>query len=205
MEFLGFILLLVGLVAIISAVFPLIKDIKEKQKKASSKSMTRMGIGIVAIILAFIFIPGNENEEVETAKADSPESNEEELSLEERIHLSAEDAFGEVDDIVYNQFDDFVLVKVVGPENLTNNLTKQSWYKKQLEVLEDLKEEEDIKQIDFNIVSTMVDRFGNKSDDIVMKTSFSQETREKINFDNVLFENVPNIADEYWNHPAFDE
>ena len=92
--------------SIISAILPLLKDI---------------------IDLAFIIFPSSDKSE--TAQADS------DASVEERIHTIAENAFGEVDQIVYNDFDEFVRVIVVGSDNLSVGMTKSSWYMKQLDVL----------------------------------------------------------------------
>ena len=64
---------------------------------------------------------------------------------------------------------------------------------------------EGVETVDFNILTTLVDQFGNEEDEIAMKTSFSKDTRDKINFDKVLFDNLPNIADEYWHHPAVEK
>lgn len=192
----GVILLLAGIVSIISAILPLVKDIKEKRKKASTKSMTRVGLGFILIILAFIIFPSADKNGTAQADSDAP--------VEERIYMIAENAFGEVNQIVYNDLDEFVRIIVVGSENLSTGMTKSSWYMKQLDVLEELDQMEGIKQVDFHIIGTLIDQYGNESDDTVMTSSFSPETRERINFENVLTDDLPEIADEYWNHRAFD-
>jgi hypothetical protein len=49
----------------------------------------------------------------------------------------------------------------------------------------------------------MVDQYGNTSDDQVVTLTYSRATMDKINFNNVLFQNIWNIADDSWVHPAF--
>ncbi|MCK4822419.1 hypothetical protein KA005_42035 [bacterium] len=48
---------------------------------------------------------------------------------------------------------------------------------------------------------SMVDSYGNVSEDIVLKLFFSPETIEKINFENFLSDNIYNIADGKDIHP----
>lgn len=47
-------------------------------------------------------------------------------------------------------------------------------------------------------------RHGNISEDIVIKATFNNETIKKINFDNFDYNNIPSIADEWWNHQALN-
>ena len=50
----------------------------------------------------------------------------------------------------------------------------------------------------------MVDKYGNANDEIVIKASYSNETREKMNFDNLLWENIGNVADDWWMHSSLE-
>ncbi|TSB48174.1 hypothetical protein [Alkalicoccobacillus porphyridii] len=152
-------------------------------------------------------------EEETTEEATEEEDNTEEVveetesepSIEERINAIADDAFSGVDEVSYNEDNNFVLFRVQGPDNLTINMTRKSWYIAQLDTLESLEGVEGIDTVDFNILTTLVDQYGNEKDEIAMTSSFTADTREKINFDNVLFDNLPNIADEYWHHPAMEK
>ncbi len=51
----------------------------------------------------------------------------------------------------------------------------------------------------------MIDTYGNKTKDVVMKITLDRETLDKINYDNLPRENLPIIAKQYWMHPGFKE
>ena len=75
-----------------------------------------------------------------------------------------------------------------------------------MDIYDTLKELKDIQplSVDFNIIYPMVDKYGNANDKIVIKASYSNETREKMNFDNLLWENIGNAADDWWMHSALE-
>ena len=54
------------------------------------------------------------------------------------------------------------------------------------------------------MVYPLQDKYGNVSDVIVIKATFTSNTIQKINFENALFGNIPDLADEWWNHNAVD-
>lgn len=59
------------------------------------------------------------------------------------------------------------------------------------------------KELDIAFVTSFTDSYGNSSDGTAVEITFSVDTLSKINFDTVLHENVPVIADYYFEHPAF--
>lgn len=93
----------------------------------------------------------------------------------------------------------FSLIKFKGSENLSNNMTIKGMY---LDIFDILKAIQPIidTDVDFNVVYPLQDKYGNVEDVIVIKATFTNKTIQKINFDNVIFENIPNLADEWWNH-----
>lgn len=58
--------------------------------------------------------------------------------------------------------------------------------------------------VDINVTYPLQDSYGNISEDIVIKATFNNETIKKINFDNFDYNNIPSIADEWWNHQALN-
>ena len=58
--------------------------------------------------------------------------------------------------------------------------------------------------VDFNIVYPLQDKYGNKSDEIVIKATFKKGTIKKIEFENISYESIPDIADEWWNHSELE-
>lgn len=95
----------------------------------------------------------------------------------------------------------FSLIKFKGSDNLTTNMTIKGMY---LDIFDILKAIQPIidTDVDFNVTYPLQDRYGNVKDVIVIKATFTNETINKINFDNVLWENTPDLADEWWNHDA---
>ena len=144
----------------------------------------------------------NETKTTETAEGNNAE---EELSGEDAIRKAIENVVGEENLETFNYVPDnnFSLIKFRGTENLTNNMTVQGMY---LDIFNILKEIQSIidTDVDFNVVYPLQDKYGNVSDVIVIKATFTSNTIQKINFENALFGNIPDLADEWWNHNAVD-
>lgn len=104
--------------------------------------------------------------------------------------------------ISYNK-DNEISIKVFGRDNPSKNLIKKGMWKDIADTLADLKDHTDINNIAFNIVFPMKGKNGNTSNDIVMKASFDRDTLDQINRDNPPSDNIPNTADDYWEHPSF--
>ncbi|PFP97717.1 hypothetical protein COK06_13060 [Bacillus cereus] len=71
-----------------------------------------------------------------------------------------------------------------------------------ISILKDIKDEKEISEITFFYKYPLVDAYGNEKKDNVMKLQFNRETLDKINYDNLLHDNLPKIANQYWEHPA---
>ncbi|MFS0783220.1 hypothetical protein [Bacillus sp. 1P06AnD] len=152
--------------------------------------------------------------EAEAKKAVEAKKAAEASSLDNKVKKAIHKAFGKENSfdkkdsilgINYNKETGFILVKVYGSDNLTTNMIRKGMWMDVRDTLELLKDEDDLKMIDFNIVFPMQDQYGQESNDIIMKLSFSKETIDKINFDNLLTDNIPTIADSYWQHPALNK
>lgn len=126
-----------------------------------------------------------------------------ELSKEEKLRNAVEDVIGKDNLETFNYVPEnkFCLIKFSGSENLTSKLTVKGMYMDMFNILKAIQADIDT-DVDFNIVYPLVDKYGNSSDEIVIKASFLNETIKKINFENALFENIPAMADEWWNHNA---
>lgn len=151
-------------------------------------------------------------EEVKTENKEQKESQP--VSLEDKVKSAVHKAFGKENDfnkkdsileLNYNKDLGYILVRVYGSDNFSSNMIKKGMWMDVESSLKKLKEEKDIQTIEFNIVFPMEDQYGNSSDDNVMKLSLSRETLDKINWANFDYNNLPNVADEYWEHPAFSK
>lgn len=146
----------------------------------------------------------NEAKTTETAEGNNAEAAEE-LSGEDEIRKAIENIVGEENLETFNYVPDnnFSLIKFKGTENLTNNMTVQGMYLDMFNILKAIQSIIDT-DVDFNVVYPLQDKYGNVSDVIVIKATFTNNTIKKINFENALFSNIPDLADEWWNHNAVD-
>lgn len=146
----------------------------------------------------------NETKTTETAEGNNAEAAEE-LSGEDAIRKAIENVVGEENLETFNYVPDnnFSLIKFRGTENLTNNMTVQGMYLDMFNILKAIQSIIDT-DVDFNVVYPLQDKYGNVSDVIVIKATFTSNTIQKINFENALFGNIPDLADEWWNHNAVD-
>ena len=146
----------------------------------------------------------NETKTTETAEGNNAEASEE-LSGEDAIRKAIENVVGEENLETFNYVPDsnFSLIKFRGTENLTNNMTVQGMYLDMFNILKGIQSIIDT-DVDFNVVYPLQDKYGNVSDVIVIKATFTSNTIQKINFENALFGNIPDLADEWWNHNAVD-
>ncbi|MGM7428588.1 hypothetical protein ABRZ22_05050 [Bacillus pacificus] len=144
----------------------------------------------------------------------APPVEKKEESLEEKVKKVVSKKFGEkkVESVQINDNlgtedpnDKIVLITAEGKENLTNNMTKKGMWMDTKDMLKDFTKEKEISEIAFFYKYPMVDVYGNKKNDTIMKLTFDRTTLDKINFDNFLTDNVPKVAKDYWQHPAIDK
>lgn len=149
--------------------------------------------------------PEKEANEDETMVNEELQNDTSEQDTQEQKIISAtKKVFGEENyiNVFYEPEDNFVLIKAKGKDLLSSSMTAKGMLKAIKDTLYEIREIPDL-NVDFNIVYTMVNSAGDTSDDIVVKATYKNETRSSINWDvYVMHENMPNIADEWWVHPA---
>lgn len=119
-------------------------------------------------------------------------------SLKERIVQITKDEFGEENYIMVNYVpeDNFVLIKA------KNETSAKAILLHVFNTLKALKNIPDL-DVDINVVSPVINTDGTSDEVIVLKASFSYETRSSIVWDRVLWENIGLLADDWWEDPAF--
>ncbi|WP_255256215.1 hypothetical protein [Bacillus wiedmannii] len=144
-----------------------------------------------------------EKQEKETAKK--------EKGLEDKLNKAASKKFGKdkVESIQINDNlgtddpnDKIVLLTAEAKESATQNYTRKGMWMDTISILKDIKDEKQISEITFFYKYPLVDAYGNEKKDNVMKIQLNRETLDKINYDNLLHDNLPKIANQYWEHPA---
>ncbi|GIO63594.1 hypothetical protein [Paenibacillus cineris] len=169
---------------------------------------------IIIIIVAALVTPEDEDkattdtkslqEEAATTKpADPPKV--EKKDWKTTAAEVAKKQLASVESVSYNYDNGFLLIKGKGKENITNNYTVKGFKMSIFNIMKSIHDQKEIKTLAFNITYPLVDKYGNSSDQIVMKVEFSRATLDKINYDGFDFNNIGDVADSYWEHPAIRE
>ncbi len=119
------------------------------------------------------------------------------LTIKEQITEAAKKGFGQ---------NDFISVEYTEASNYTCITARtgggmMSIYFDIANTLEYLQDLEDI-NIDIFLITSLVDTYGNTSDEKVLNAYFEYETRSMINWEYFIIDNLPDIADTWWVHPA---
>lgn len=147
-----------------------------------------------------------ESNPAEQVESTTPET------LEEIIDAAIESAHAKKEDV--KLFDTYseenpdekrVAIYLTGSDNLTKNMIRKGMWMEGTDILKSLQSCEDISEIVLYWSFPMVDAYGNSVTDTVMKIDVSKETLDHIDFERFPFENLPEIADEYFEHPALAE
>lgn len=186
---------------------------EEKTKEKKTKDVVKKPIYkkwwfwvIIIIFLVKGLGSTSSDEKVSDAEIEKVETKEE-LSSEEVIKKATKEVIGEENFQGFNYVpeNNFSLIKFRGADNLSDNLsdkmTVKGMYLDIFNILKKIQPNIDT-NVDFNVVYPLVDKYGNSEDEIVIKATFTEETIKKINFDNALFDDIPDMADEWWNSPA---
>lgn len=163
------------------------KDTKEntKEQKKDSKSKKSESKG---------------NTKVQDTSKEDVKTPTEETLKKEIIKVVGEE---NLETFNYVPDNNFALIKFKGSENLSSKMTVKGMYMDISNVLKEIQKNIDV-NVDFNVTYPLQDSYGNISEDIVIKASFNNETIKEINFDNFDYNNLPSIADEWWNHNALN-
>lgn len=101
--------------------------------------------------------------------------------------------------------DGVVVIKGKLSDNFTNNMIIRGSYMNAEDICEklvnDLKDQ-GIVEYDFWFVTTLVDAYGNESEDKVLSFDYKTEELEKINWENMYTDKFMELANNEWIHPA---
>ncbi|MCD7855314.1 MAG: hypothetical protein LUG66_06835 [Clostridiales bacterium] len=103
--------------------------------------------------------------------------------------------------INYVPLNNFTLIEFNGAQNLTDNMIIKGMYLDICRVLEAIQPTINT-DVDINVYFSLTDTYGNSNPEKVIASTFKYETIQKINYENVSTDNIPVIADEWWDHPA---
>lgn len=189
----------------------------EKTKKPFYK---RWWFGTVAAIVVIGIIGSNSDDDNAAETEDTPKEEvtdepamqeelvEKELTVDELISKVVTDTIGETagkDRTSVHKIEvygDVANVWLNASENLTVNMTRKGMWLDTKKMLEEFAEIDGIELYQIVWMLPLTDKFGNVEDSKVMSLDFPRATIDQINFDNLLTDNVPELADNYWEHNA---
>lgn len=142
-------------------------------------------------------------------KAEQPEP-EKEQTPEEKIRAAIEDTDVEVTSLngQFIQAPYTVQVEFKGSENMTSKMTVKGFKMDMKYILYAIKQSgvavEDIGNVGVSVTYPLVDKYGNSEDQNVIESDFTGDTLGKMTDDEAAFDfdNLPAIADNWWEHPA---
>ncbi len=121
--------------------------------------------------------------------------------LKNEIREAIIDVVGEDSLDTFNYVPDkkFSLIKFKGKASFTHNLTVKAMYSNMFNILKAIQSKINT-NVDFNVMYPMKDIYGKVSEEKVIAATFTYDTIQKINFENAIYDNIPYMADEWWNH-----
>lgn len=190
--------------------------------KLSKKPMSRLralgifgGTFFVSLILAAASSPTqpttNNQGDVPTVQADTVQYVSEDGSPELEIEKAVVELLGEetnMDEpriINIDALGDVTLIEYNADSNLTGGLTRFGIWSDVIEIVRKLSEDPTQESITVNAYIPLVDQYGNEAPGKVMTVNLDKATWSKINWDNFLTDNLPNVADIYYIHPAIKD
>ncbi len=196
-----------------------------KAVKTSKPVWKRWWFWVIVVLLVIIAATSNgdeepvaivaEPEQVEKAEPEpdpEPEPEREPESLEEFALWVVEEEVGnetnrsEYPDRVIdtNVGIDNVVLHLVSDDNLTVNMVRSGILRDSLKLFERIYGYEHVDIFVVNLVwyAPLTDKYGNESLGQIVDVGIYDDTAAKVNWDNVLFRNLPDIADYYTEHPA---
>ncbi len=214
---------LFGLIAFVSFVCALIGLAKPNVfNRLSKKPMTRLrslgmfgGIFFLSFILAAAASPSqpasdsqNDTVVVQTntisyvTEENSPEREIEKVVIDLLGEKSNEDA-SHVRNV--ETFEDVTLIEYNADGNLTSGMTRRGIWLDVIKIVKKISTDPAIESITVNAYIKLVDQYGNEAPGKVMTVNLTKDTWSKINWDNFITDNLPEVADLYWVHPAIND
>lgn len=149
-----------------------------------------------------------EKAKVEKKEEKEEDKDEKEMTVDEQLANVIYDTLGKKSNTKKDRihkveiYGDVANIWLNANENLSTDLTKKGMRKDAIKLIEKAADISEIELFQIIWMYDFTDKFGNVSENKIMSLDFPRETIDKINFDNVDYNNAPDIADNYWEHGA---
>lgn len=183
------------------------------------KALGKIILGVVVAIAIINFLGDKESDTTEKKVASEQTKQTEKPVVKEKKPATPEEQTKKV--LKENKYADVISVngqfeaepytvhvELMGKENLTTNMTVTSMRLAIREVLYTVKNLNlKFSNVGVSVKYPLTDQYGNSNDEFVIKSNFGAETIDKLNKDKNKLEtdNLPVIADEWWEHPALSK
>lgn len=226
METIGSILIIIALILLVGLIANVYFAIKKKKVYLGKKhSAIAVFIAFVLMFSGAAMLPevdksaeeaNKKREEVAAnAKAEEDAKNTYDITSESDIERLVNDLLGDttntdekrVERVIYNELDDspYIGLNLHANENVTNKLTRGGILKNSFEIMKALHEQGYAGKFYVDWRLPLTDSYGNTEAGKVLSIDITAEDFAKINYDDFLYENLPNIAESYFEHPGFSE
>lgn len=178
---------------------------------------------IAFLIIGIALSPSDEEKETEIVAAEQEKPKKEKAEVvmtnEDKVNTIIIDKLGDknnmkkeriVESKVFEFTDDpkgekNIIVILNASENMSNKLTRKSMWMDSVKILEPFSSIEGVQNISIEWLFPLVDQHGNETDSRIMLFDFPKEVFEKVNWDNFNADNIPNVSEGYFEHPALSK
>lgn len=162
-------------------------------------------LGLIVLILLLV----NLSTEEDTSENTEPETPEEHAKKIVTDVFGEENIFHEnessVNEIEHDEADEHLNVSVFSSSNVSNEHIKENALYNMADTLEALDEIDSITSVSFEILYPLQDEYGEQTDSPITTALFTEETLNKIVWENFVGTRIPEVADKYWYHPTLDD
>ena len=209
---------LVGMIAAVLGGIGITKLLKQKPELKQFAPTAFMALGglILVTIFVSVFVPAIQSDqefrEKQNAITSGTSQNYTYLTdagtIERNIELGALEALGHDTNITKIEITEGeVWIDYIIESSLSTNSTRRGILKDTGDLVKELSSVagQDISSIVVQPYLMLVDQYGNEKLSKVAIITIKRNTWGKINWDNFSTDNLPNVADTYWLHPALKE
>ena len=149
----------------------------------------------------------------EPAPTEEPDAQEVPATLEQAIDGAIEAARADKEGV--NIYDgqsvgedgdgSYVDIYLSGQDGFSVSLIRKGMWMEATDILRELQPRTDLERVTIFWSFPLIDSYGNSTTETVMKVLFEKETLDKINFERFDWNNIPDIADEYYEHAALKD
>ncbi|RJO58951.1 hypothetical protein C4546_05115 [Candidatus Parcubacteria bacterium] len=198
-------------------------DNQPSQEQKPKSKLKRLGkrvlaviVGLVALFVILIIVAvatDNKNSNSNSAGSENNNASSVEMTYESKLEKAITDEIGAKNNMdkpkvrsvkVMNPNE--TLVEINGDENLTSGMTKKGIDKDILNTFKAIFATDTNPNLlaSVDVYFPTVDKYGNESDNRVIRALLKRETANKIQWDNILLENIPAVFDDYDEYVKFE-